>query len=181
LAPAGSVILLASFAIGPLVQQVAQTDTRQIKSDVTGSVPVCDSLTSLDVAFDTGNPSDLNVNLATVGAIYADIFQTADQAPLSANGSSGICTFDEYQSLSICSRCAEATRALHSTTPYSKMVRPVAVDGGWRQPSERTGEGHEGYCWYELPLGHQWQNDYHMPMNATTSVDLTDPKLAALP
>jgi len=61
------------------------------------------------------------------------------------------------------------------------MVRPVAVDGGWRQPSEGSGEGHEGYCWYELPSGHQWQNDYLMPMNATTGVDLTDPILAALP
>ncbi|KAJ5588442.1 hypothetical protein N7537_011120 [Penicillium hordei] len=109
----GCLILVITAATDPFVQQVMGIQGRSVPTHLNASIQVCNS--SLYTDFGEGAGPGMNkVPLPTIGAIYSGIFQ--EQTPNSKNPlvecATGNCTFAPYQSLGICSRCANITDLL---------------------------------------------------------------------
>lgn len=95
------------------MQQVMGVLGRPVPTHGNASIQVCNS--SLYTDYGKGEGPGMNkAPLSTIGAIYSGIFQ--EQSPNSKSSlmecATGNCTFAPYQSLGICSRCANITDSL---------------------------------------------------------------------
>ncbi|KAK1144074.1 hypothetical protein N8T08_005736 [Aspergillus melleus] len=113
----GCLILVVAAAIAPFVQQVIAINLRPVASSAPSSIQVCNSSTYTD--YDEGAGPGMNVvPLSTAGAIYTGLFQSASPHSNAVTMScpSGNCTFNPYQSLGICTRCANITDKLSNSS-----------------------------------------------------------------
>ncbi|CAI7591276.1 unnamed protein product [Penicillium palitans] len=109
----GCLVLVIAAATDPFVQQVMGVLGRPVPTHGNASIQVCNS--SLYTDYGKGEGPGMNkAPLSTIGAIYSGIFQ--EQSPNSKSSlmecATGNCTFAPYQSLGICSRCANITDSL---------------------------------------------------------------------
>lgn len=113
----GCLILVVAAAIAPFVQQVIAINLRPVASSALSSIQVCNSSTYTD--YDEGAGPGMNVvPLSTAGAIYTGLFQSASPHSNAVTMScpTGNCTFNPYQSLGICTRCANITDKLSNSS-----------------------------------------------------------------
>ncbi|KOS43160.1 hypothetical protein ACN38_g5953 [Penicillium nordicum] len=123
----GCLVLVIAAATDPFVQQVMGILGRSVPTHGNASIQVCNSSLYTDYGLGEG-PGMNKAPLSTVGAIYSGIFQEQSansKSPLIACAT-GNCTFAPYQSLGICSRCANITDSLtvqkvDGSTPQQAM------------------------------------------------------------
>ncbi|KAJ5420999.1 hypothetical protein N7465_003518 [Penicillium sp. CMV-2018d] len=123
----GCLVLVIAAATDPFVQQVMGILGRSVPTHGNATVQVCNSSLYNDYGLGEG-PGMNKAPLSTIGAIYSGIFQ--EQSANSKNSliecATGNCTFAPYQSLGICSRCANITdsltlRKVDGATPGQEM------------------------------------------------------------
>ncbi|KAI9041824.1 DUF3176 domain-containing protein [Aspergillus affinis] len=121
----GCLILVVGAAIAPFVQQVIAINLRPVPSSGVSSIEVCNSSTYTD--YDEGAGPGMNeVPLSTAGAIYTGLFQSASphSNAVTLSCPTGNCTFDPYQSLGICTRCANITDQLaNSSNSFGTLMQ----------------------------------------------------------
>lgn len=140
----GCLVLVMAAATDPFVQQVMAVKERSIHAPGQASIQVCNS--SLYTDYGEGSSPGLNkVLLGTLGAVYSGIFQT--QTPNSNSimmeCPTGNCTFPSYQSLGFCSKCANITDSLTTSSPSSNSMM--------------------GQTTYKLPNGFEFTSSLNMP------------------
>ncbi|KAJ5087648.1 hypothetical protein N7456_011264 [Penicillium angulare] len=113
----GCLVLVLATATDPFVQQVMAVKERQVQAPGHSSIQRCNTSTYTDYTEGAG-PGMNEVPLVTLGAIYSGLFetQTANSRSIMMDCPTGNCTFQTYQSLGFCSRCANITDSLKLST-----------------------------------------------------------------
>lgn len=97
------------LAIGPFVQQIVNSNTRPVSSSG-ASVPVA--------RWYNASANQVDVDLPMKAAIMSGMLTTNDssrQYVIPSQCPTGNCTWQSYQSLAVCSSCADLTKSLTST------------------------------------------------------------------
>ncbi|KAI9931380.1 hypothetical protein ASPWEDRAFT_49798 [Aspergillus wentii DTO 134E9] len=158
----GCFIFVVAAAIAPFVQQVITTDLRPVHAPELSTIQTCN--TSLYTDYDEGAGPGMNIlPLTSMGAVYTGIFQS--QSPnsnaVTMDCPTGNCTFAPYQSLGVCSKCANITSHLEKNVSHSYMTTYN----------------------YKLPNNFTFETSINMMylMNATTSAELIELDVQGLP
>lgn len=108
---------MVAAAIAPFVQQVIAINLRPVLASSPSSIQICNSSIYTDYAEGPG-PGMNVVPLSTAGAIYTGLFQSASphSDAVTMSCPTGNCTFDPYQSLALCTRCANVTDQLSNSS-----------------------------------------------------------------
>ncbi|PGG96231.1 hypothetical protein AJ79_09667 [Helicocarpus griseus UAMH5409] len=105
----GCLAIMIATVIGPFAQQVVGIKTGSVSTlENTSSIPICDSTTYNDIVPGRG-PGLNRVPVSTMAAIYNGIYENQINSSVAPKCSSGNCTFPKYQSLGVCSQCADLT------------------------------------------------------------------------
>ena len=110
----GAFIILTSFAIGPSIQQAVEIRLQKVPTLGSASIAICNNSDPDFVGLPGQGAGLYKISLATLGAIYDGLLQTrasnVPQIPFVCPG--GNCTFERYQSLGLCSECADLSDEL---------------------------------------------------------------------
>lgn len=153
----GCLILVLAVATDPFVQQVVAIKERFVSTEDLASMKICNA--SLYDDFTEGSGPGLNtLPLRTLGVLYSGFFQANgyNSKSLAMSCPTGNCTFEPYQSLGVCSRCADITEFLH------RSERDQVV----------LGMGHYPYLYYTLPNGLSWNSSEYRLINTRTDAGL---------
>ncbi|KAJ5488741.1 hypothetical protein N7539_003631 [Penicillium diatomitis] len=112
----GCVILVLAVATDPFVQQVISIQMRSADSPSPSSIRVCNNSLYGDYGLGAG-PGMNKLPLTSMGAVYSGIFKTENSGNKSSlvSCTTGNCTFPIYQTLGVCSQCANITNALQAS------------------------------------------------------------------
>jgi hypothetical protein len=149
-------ILVLTVATDPFIQQVLTIKDQLVTTSEPASISVCDTNAYDD--YDEGSgPGGQTLPLQSLGAVYSGLFQYQGenrQSSLMAC-SSGNCTFEPYQSLEVCSECANITDLLN---------------GG--RVSLNESDQSVSYYNYILPNGMAWNSTNAIFMQGTAGYPL---------
>lgn len=149
-------ILVLTVATDPFIQQVVTIKDQLVTTSEPASINVCDTNAYDD--YDAGSgPGGQTLPLRSLGAVYSGLFQYQGENRKSSlmACSSGNCTFEPYQSLEICSECANITDLLN---------------GGRVSLSES--DQSVSYYNYTLPNGISWNSTNAIFMQGTANYPL---------
>ncbi|KAK2782024.1 hypothetical protein FQN52_006025 [Onygenales sp. PD_12] len=105
----GFFVIITAIAIGPFSQQIVAIKLHSIVSSKNSTVPICSAAATYNDTVLGGGPGLDRVPVSTIAAIYNGIYQNRINDTVLPRCSSGNCTFPKYQSLGVCSRCADLT------------------------------------------------------------------------
>ncbi|KAL5358280.1 hypothetical protein BJX96DRAFT_163644 [Aspergillus floccosus] len=157
----GCLIIVLAITTEPFVQQVVAIEQKLIPAEDLASIQICNA--SMYKDFTHGGGPGLNaLPLHSLGALYSGLFRAQGYSSMTSamQCPSGNCTFGPYQSLGICSRCANITELLHGSK------RTFAIEGDEHLSS------YDPYYYYELPNGLAWNSSERRLINTRTDVDL---------
>lgn len=127
----GCLLVLGATVIGPFTQQLVAIKSRDVIINQNTTVPICDS-TPYENSVAGEGPRPLPAPLHTLGAIYSGLFEQEPAALVSPYYATGNCTFPRYQSLGVCSKCADLTSEVVSNGTRCDTPLLEAQDCEWR-------------------------------------------------
>jgi hypothetical protein len=112
----GAFVVLCALVYEPFIQQTISTPLLPSLLSTNSSLPIATAYT----AYEFGGPQVTveNIELPMKAAIYDGIFYqnvSATATAISPTCSTGNCTFEQYSSLFVCSRCVNVTSLIQST------------------------------------------------------------------
>lgn len=171
--------------MGPAAQELVQLQDRMSATTGTASIPVCESGQYHDTS---GTIPRMTVSSSAIGAVFEAIFQKPSSKDTSFTCDSGNCTFPIYQTLEICSQCADISNMLEVWSSRSEMAEntsitdpdPVyqpntvfqSINGSLAPPEECIKPDGDAFCKYSLPSGMQIDNDLPRVLAAKRDLNL---------
>lgn len=127
----GAILTILQLSIGPFVQQIIRYETHSVNIN-TVSIPIAISYDPLDCADSAEECTDVTLSMkAAIMNAALDIGANSTDFDIAPNCPTGNCTWEPYQSLAVCSKCADLRGQLDSI--------PIQVGGhaaiNWTLPN----------------------------------------------
>jgi hypothetical protein len=153
----GAFVMLCALVYEPFIQQTISTPLLSSSLSTNSSLPIATAYAAYD--FGGLQSGVVNIELPMKAAIYDGIFYqnvSTTATAISPTCSTGNCTFEQYSSLFVCSRCVNVT----------SLIKTTCTSGN---PSPSS-----PYCLYTLPNGLNATGDHSLLQTSTGALSTTE-------
>jgi hypothetical protein len=153
----GAFVMLCALVYEPFIQQTISTPLLSSSLSTNSSLPIATAYAAYD--FGGLQSGVVNIELPMKAAIYDGIFYqnvSTTATAISPTCSTGNCTFEQYSSLFVCSRCVNVTSLIK-----------VTCTSGSPSPSSP-------YCLYALPNGLNATGNHALLQTSTGTLSTTE-------
>jgi hypothetical protein len=153
----GAFVMLCALVYEPFIQQTISTPLLSSSLSTNSSLPIATTYAAYD--FGGLQSGVINIELPMKAAIYDGIFYqnvSTTATAISPTCSTGNCTFEQYSSLFVCSRCVNVT----------SLIKSTCTSGSLSTSSP--------YCVYALPNGLNATGDHSLLQTSTGALSTTE-------